>query len=206
MERDELAELHYIAPIANLASIARHGILSHAWAERMAPDHESVADVSVQARRADTRLTSGRTLHEYANLYLNARNAMLYRLCNEGRTRDLCVLRVDVRVLDRPDTYVADQNAATAATSIRRAPDGLTAIERSEAFARDWQRDDDLAKQDARAKTMAEALIPDRVPPALVGGAYVVDGRHGERVRERWPALPIAVDPDMFFGFEAWRQ
>lgn len=207
MERGELRELHYIAPIANLASIARHGILSHAQAARLAPDHESVADASVQDRRAGKRLPSGRPLHEYANLYLNARNAMLYRRCHEGRTRDLCVLRVDVRVLDRPDAYVADQNAASAAAaSIRRAPDGLTEIERSEAFARDWRRDDALAQQDARAKTMAEALIPDRVPPGLVAGAYVVDRRHGERVGEEWPALPCTIDPDMFFGFEAWRK
>ena len=44
---------------------------------------------------------------------------------------------------------------------------------------------------------MAEALIPDRVPADLVDGAYVVDGRHGERVRARWPALPITIDPDL---------
>ena len=206
MERDELRELHYIAPIANLASIARHGILSHAQAARKVPDHESVADETVQGRRVGKRLTSGRALHEYANLYLNARNAMLYRRCNERRTRDLCVLRVDVCVLDRPDTYVADQNAANAAASIRRAPDGLTAIERSEAFARDWRHDDERAQQEARAKVMAEVLILDHVPPDLVAGAYVVDRRHGERVRERWPALPISIDPDMFFGFEAWSQ
>lgn len=53
---------------------------------------------------------------------------------------------------------------------------------------------------------MAEVLIPDRVPPDLVAGAYVVDGRHGERVGEEWPALPCTIDPDVYFGFCAWRQ
>lgn len=83
------------------------------------------------------------------------------------------MLRVDVRVLDRPDAYVADRNAA----SIRRAPDGLTTIERSEAFARDWQHDDEQAQQEARAKVMAEVLILGHVPPDLVAGAHVVDRR-----------------------------
>ena len=206
MERGELRELHYIAPIVNLASIARYGILSHARAARVVPDHESVADETVQGRRAGKRLPSGRALHEYANLYLNARNPMLYRRCHEGRTRDLCVLRIDVRVLDRPGAYVADRNAASDSAGIRQAPDGLAEIERSEAFAYDWRRDDALAQQDARAKTMAEALIPDRVPPDRVAGAYVVDRRHGERVGEEWPALPCTIEPDVYFGFCAWRQ
>lgn len=109
-------------------------------------------------------------------------------------------------VLDRPGAYVADRNAASDSAGIRRAPDGLAEIERSEAFAYDWRRDDALAQQDARAKTMAEALIPDRVPPDLVAGAYVVDRRHGERVGEKWPALPCTIDPDVYFGFCAWRQ
>lgn len=121
MERGELRELHYVAPIVNLASIARYGILSHARAARVVPDHESVADASVQGRRAGKQLPSGRALHEYANLYLNARNPMLYRRCHEGRTRDLCVLRIDVRVLDRPGAYVADRNAACDSAGAGRA-------------------------------------------------------------------------------------
>lgn len=188
MERSELRELHYIAPIANLASIRALGILSHARAAKPASAHESVADASVQERRDRKRLASGRALHEYANLYLNARNPMLFRLCGEGRTRDLCVLRIAVRVLDRPGAYVADQNAARSSANVRRSAEGLAAIERSEAFARDWRRDDALARQDAGSRTTAEAPIPDRVPADLVDGAYVVDRRHGiDGDRQRRP-------------------
>jgi hypothetical protein len=50
MNRDDVQELHYMTPLANLGSIARHGIQSHARAARVA--HESVALDAVQDRRA----------------------------------------------------------------------------------------------------------------------------------------------------------
>lgn len=42
MRRDELAELQYITPIVNVASILQHGILSHKRASMLL--HESVGD------------------------------------------------------------------------------------------------------------------------------------------------------------------
>lgn len=45
MERSDLTELHYITPIANVASILDRGILSHASAARV--EHDSIADKSV---------------------------------------------------------------------------------------------------------------------------------------------------------------
>ena len=111
MDRGDLHELHYIVPLANLASIATQGILSHARAERV--EHKSVADPEVQSRRSQRRLPSGRMLHEYANLYINARNAMLYKRCAEGESRDLCVLRISQGVLNIPGTYVTSGNAAS---------------------------------------------------------------------------------------------
>ena len=42
MERHELEELHYIAPIANLESIISRGLLSHRRVSRLAA-HQSIA-------------------------------------------------------------------------------------------------------------------------------------------------------------------
>ena len=90
MERADLKELHYITPIANVASILERGILSHISATRI--KHDSVADESVQERRSRVQVQGKTRLHHYVNLYLNARNPMLYRLARgEGRTDDLCV-------------------------------------------------------------------------------------------------------------------
>ena len=76
MERAAVLELHYMTPIENLASVAMHGILSHARA--VAVQHASVALQAVQDQRAGKRVPGGRPLHEYVNLYFDARNAMMW--------------------------------------------------------------------------------------------------------------------------------
>jgi hypothetical protein len=94
MERSRVRELHYITDIANVSSILEHGIFSHRLVERLIGQHVSVASSEVQARRAGKRIWIGRrarALHDYANLYLDARNAMLYTLL-QNRRGDLIVL------------------------------------------------------------------------------------------------------------------
>ena len=90
MRREELDELHYITPIENVASILGKGILSHRLAARV--PHASVAMQAVQDRRSNKRVPNGRMLHEYANTYFNARNAMMY--LRRGARAQLCVLRI----------------------------------------------------------------------------------------------------------------
>ncbi len=199
MDRSELRELHYIVPIENLASIAKQGILSHAWAERV--EHRSVADPTVQSRRSRRRLPSGRMLHEYANLYLNARNAMLYKRCAEGGSRDLCVLRISQEVLDIPGTYVTSGNAASDWTRVAPGAAGLTVVDRDATFIRYWGTDDSQAAHVARSKTMAEVLVPGCVPPSFVTGAYAGNRQIAKRVLAEWSMLEAVVCPDIFFGF-----
>lgn len=98
MDRANLRELHYITPIANVPSILQHGLLSHQRSTRVG--HTSVAMPQVQARRAGRTLPSGRPLHAYANLYLTARNPMLYKL--RWKRDAICVLSVGADVLDLP--------------------------------------------------------------------------------------------------------
>jgi hypothetical protein len=134
MDRARIRELHYITDIANVASILELGILSHRLADQVA--HVSVADERVQAIRATKPIWTGRSyrwLHEYANLYLHARNAMLYRLLKRG-TGDLTVLAVDPCVLDIEGVLVSDRNAAGPAR-FEPIPDGLLRLDEEAVFA-----------------------------------------------------------------------
>jgi ssDNA thymidine ADP-ribosyltransferase, DarT len=80
MKRADLAELQCIAPIANLMSIADLGILCHNLAAGLA--HEDVSDHTIQDRRHGKVVPhesgDGRELHDYANVYICARNPMTY--------------------------------------------------------------------------------------------------------------------------------
>ena len=199
VEREHLDELHYIVPIANVRSVASFGILSHRRADELR--HESVADPSVQELRAQKRLPSGRMLHDYANLYINARNAVLYRRCKEGRMRDLCVLQVSPRALDVIGTYVANENAASDRVVFASAPRGLEIVDERATFVRAWRDDGSSAAETVWSRTMAEVLVPDRLPAGLIVGAYVGTRAVGRRVSGQWPSLAVSVSPDMFFGF-----
>lgn len=193
MERSELEELHYITPIANVGSILERGILCNASAARV--EHRSVADESVQERRSDVRVPSGTKLHHYVNLYLNARNSMLYRRARgERRTDELCVLRVTTEVLNTPGTVIADCNAASDYVQFYSVDDGLAALSRVELFATYWEN------WRHRSRMSAEALVPSVVGPEYLTGAYVgsdlAKGRL-ERIASR--RLPIVRNNRMFF-------
>jgi ssDNA thymidine ADP-ribosyltransferase, DarT len=81
MERAELDELHYITPIENVLSICEHGILSHNRMRKLGLVHTSVAMQEVQDIRKGVMVpgSAGKPLHEYANLYICARNPMLLK-------------------------------------------------------------------------------------------------------------------------------
>lgn len=111
MRKEEIAELHYITPIDNVDSILANGILSHRLVERVS--HRSVAMQEVQDRRKNKVVPGGRKLHEYANTYFNARNAMLYLLKDDHA--ELCILRISTAVFDLDGVIVTDRNAASSA-------------------------------------------------------------------------------------------
>src|SRR5687768_12873759 len=75
LDRSRVRELHYITPISNLPSIGRLGILSHEAADRL--QAASIAMPEIQDIRATKRVPNGLRLHQYANLYFDARNPMM---------------------------------------------------------------------------------------------------------------------------------
>src|SRR5271154_4800040 len=114
MDRHDLLELHCIAPIPNLVSIASRGILSHNQAGRVT--HLDMSDAVVQDRRKgkrvpDSRRSKPRELHDYANLYICGRNPMMY--VRRERHHELVLLRVSCEVLDLDEAVVADGNASS---------------------------------------------------------------------------------------------
>jgi hypothetical protein len=198
MERSRIWQLHYITDMANMASILEQGILSHRLAQRAASGHVSVADADVQVRRASKRVWVGRSsrpLHDYANLYVHARNAMLSILLHSGQG-DLTVLSVDSAALDLDGVVVADRNAASFASLFLPAAEGIAALDEAAVFAEWW-----TSSYEAKQLRMAEVLVPDRVPPSLIKGAYVPDHAAAERLRGHLSgrSLAIRVHPWLFF-------
>jgi len=134
MNRDEIMELHFIAPIANLPPIMKHGILCHRFAGQI--EHHSVAMAEIQEQRTNKRIPGAGALPDYANLYFDAHNPMLSKL--RAQNEDICVLQVDAKVLDLPGVIIADRNAASEWVRFFPVGEGLKALDRDRVFARYW--------------------------------------------------------------------
>ena len=194
MNRQDLIELHYITPIANVPSILAHGILSHNRAAKVT--HSSVAMQEIQDRRAKA-VPGGRPLHDYVNLYLCARNPMIYkRLDQHG---DLCVLRVSPQVLDIPGAIVTDRNAAGDYVAFQAAPGGLSIVNKDLTFADDWRDADQMVYWRKKAAKCAEVLVPDCVDPCHLLGAYVSCDEANARLEALGTGLPVTINGHMFF-------
>jgi hypothetical protein len=200
VKREELLELHYIAPIQNLPSIMARGILSHNRAKDVS--HASVADETIQGIRRDVRVPgSGRLLHDHVNLYFHARNPMMYRRLSARRR--LCVIRVSTEVLDLPSVVVTDGNAASGYTRFAPAPAGLSMVSRELVFARNWTHPDPIEFLRRRRARCAEILIPERVSPEHLFGAYISCAQSREQLEAAMGTsvtrLDVLVDGDLFF-------
>lgn len=197
MDRSRLRELHFIAHLADVPSILRHGILSHRRARRV--EHVSVASSDVQERRRRKKVPTGRhyrLLHDYANLYLDARNAMLYSLLEDWEGW-LTVLAVDPLVLDLPGVVVADRNAASGIARFSSvAEGGIEALDARVVFARSWKANDDL-----KQRRCAEVLVPGKGDPSWIRRACVPDRATERKLAQRLGhhELPIEVVPYLFF-------
>lgn len=199
MRRDELDELHYITLIDNVPSILAKGILSHHLAEKV--PHRSIAMQEIQDRRSNKKVPGGRMLHEYVNTYICARNPMLY--LRKGAHTELCVIRINPAVLDLEGVIVTDRNAASNA---RFSPSdtGLALIEREQVFAEYWiHPDDELATFNHKKIKCAEVLVPSRIAPNYIFGAYVSCIQSKRRLVEIAPRLPVTIDAHLFFQ-EQW--
>ena len=191
----KLSEFQNITPLVNIPSILVNGILSHAQASKL--PHHSVALQDVQDKRDKVQIPGGLTLHEYANVYFHARNPMMSRRRNEAQS--LCVLRVSTEILKIQGAVITDQNAVSKYVKFS-APDRLKFMNLDYVFAANWKHPDDQIEEWRHSSAKcAEALIPKRIPPDYLLGAYVVNDDARTELASLGFALPIDINSDLFF-------
>lgn len=181
---------------ANLASIAALGLLSHKRAQYVS--HVSVANIEIQQhRRAPKILPNQRSLHEYVNLYFDARNPMMSRLMFDG-VKDLIVVRVSADVLDLPGTIITDGNAAADITKFLT-PQRLGELDERRVYAVSWNDPDEFRKLELKRLRCAEVLVPDRVHPSYIKGCYILESSQCASCLNQVPGWTVEVRPYVFF-------
>lgn len=180
-------------PMGNIPSVLANGILSHELAAKL--KHHSVAMQPIQDKRDQKTIPRGIRLHQYANLYFHARNPML----SVRRNEDICVLRLSTAVLAVPGTVITDQNAASKYVRFL-APKQWGELNYDDIYARDWRHpNDQIQEWRHKSRKCAEVLVPQKVLPTMLIGAYVVDEASGKRLRQAGFTHHITVNADFFF-------
>ncbi len=125
---------------------------------------------------------------------------MLYFLVCQSLHSELCVLKISTDVLDLPGAVIADQNAATGRARFHPSPDGLQYVDRSMVFAEYWTNHaDPAARLNHKAIKCAEVLVPRRVGPEYIVGAYVSCIVSRDQMVQLCGGILVAIDSHMFF-------
>ncbi len=172
------------------------GILSNKGAKKV--QHNSVAMQAIQERRAKKKVPRGRPLHEYVNLYICARNKMLYKV--KGRHLELCVLCVNPDILDLPGVVVTDRNASSDYARFAPAPIGLQLVDYDLVFAEYWTHPGNQIREwEHGSIKCAEVLVPDQVEPKFITKAYVSCSEAQQAFLTSEVEIPVSINAHLFF-------
>jgi len=198
----QINQLYYITHIENLNSMLDMGILSHEQVEARNIPFKRIYDESIVSSRQLRTTPDGRSLWHFANLFFQARNAMLYRITCEHSIDDIAVLGLRFDVVNHSENFIALGNAAAGATDILPGQLGLRQIPTLRAdFAREYWSDEDGSKR----RMMAEVLVPDCVSPEYIQTIFVGSQAAAARAQNivnrsaLSPAPAVVVEPHMFF-------
>lgn len=195
--------LYYITHIENVDSILRNGILSHARVVKDGLKHERIYNAEIVGNRQHRLTPNRKSLWEFANLYFQPRNPMLYKVIygTDGVTLDeVAIIGVKVTILDRDDIYFSAGNAASDKSLILEKQTGKVIMEDyKQYFAAQYWSEDFGTKR----KIMAECLVPDHVAPSYIDCVYVANHKTAQTLKDKIKELPKQVDvipePEMFF-------
>ena len=171
--------LYHLTSVDNMASIYRHGLMSHNSAHGHGYVQRDIADQNVIARRREKEIF-GQELHDFVPLYFTYRNPMLFRRRNIQD--DVVIICVHNSLLFHPGAIFSDGNAASNRTRFFDDLNDLSAIDWECIGAERWTDFDD-----GRRKRCAEALIPHQVKTGFFRRLIVRTERARQAVDASFP-------------------
>jgi hypothetical protein len=192
--------LYYITHIDNLPSILKYGILSHKQVEERQISYTPIYDKEIIENRRNRIIPDGsdRNLWDFANVYFQPRNPMLYRVICEKSVNDLVVIALKSDILNYNDIFITTGNAVSSTTEILPAKEGKQALYKlTKILDKEWWTEESGDKR----KIMAECLVPKTISPEYIHTIYVVSHDIANKVRRLLPSTNIQVvpQPSMFF-------
>lgn len=174
----------------NLPSIFQHGILSWTTAHQRGLTAVDIANQDVQRWRTRPEPVYRRSIHDYAPLYINPKNAMLF--VRQNIQHELVILKVTPAVLQRHQHVYSDGNAACLNTQFSADPHVVAASDTALRAVR-WS---DVP--DGKRRRCAEVLVHPTVEPRFIVGAICSNQNLVNDIRPHCP-VPIVIDAAVFY-------
>lgn len=192
-----IKELYYITHISNIHSILKRGILSHRLVQEQDVSFTPIYDTQIVGNRRERTAPNGQSLWDFANLYFQPRNPMLYRVISEKDKNSIVIVGVKPQVLNINGAFVTTGNAASYLSEILPAKEGLDALSSLwNVIDNDWWKEEDGSKR----KIMAECLVPNVIPPEYIHTIYVANRNALEEILLPTSSKVVVVpEPHMFF-------
>lgn len=201
----KLRGLYYITHIDNIPSILDRGILCHRRVEEEEIKFTPIYDTEIVSNRKNRKLPDGRNLWDFANLYFQPRNAMLYRVVffSNISIEEIAIIGLKSTILDRDDILITTGNAASPYTEILAKKD--LSKEKAQKYIKnirekvekEWWAYEDGSKREL----MAECLVPEKVTPDYFSEIYVPNYEASKKLRSKISGtdIPIIPQPELFF-------
>ncbi len=109
------------------------------------------------------------------------------------------MLRVSPDVLDLPGVVVTSGNASSRWVRFGAGAAGLSIVDRALTFAEWWTHQDEIEYFKRKSAKCAEVLVPDRVDPGFIVGAYVSGDVGLAALRAASAALQSTFNGHLFF-------
>ena len=147
MNTSYINSLYYITHIHNLPSIFSQGILSHKKVDELNVSYTPIYDRKIVNQRKDKGTSEKNSLWEYANLYFQPRNPMMYRVVNETDTKKMAIIGIKPEILKTPGTLISDGNAASNPTRFFSVGEGTKVLKKQwKIIQSDWWNNEDGSK------------------------------------------------------------
>ena len=183
-----IASLEHITHLQNVADICDQGILNHYEARSKNP--YDISNHQVQNLRERQEPVYNRRIHEYAPLYFNTRNPMLY--VNISRQENIYVVQISLDVLDDMPFLFTDGNAAANKTFFSNNIDDLDKLPINVLKSKYWTN-----FNDGRRKMCSEVLIYDHIPARYIEKVYCRS--LSAKSRACSCSKPVEVAPTYYF-------
>ncbi|HIK33058.1 MAG TPA: DUF4433 domain-containing protein [Oscillatoriales cyanobacterium M4454_W2019_049] len=195
--------------IDNVISILQRGILCHRRIAQGDINFTPIYDSAIISNRQQRQVDENRVLWDFANLYFQPRNAMLYRVMREKSHKQIAILLISPTILNQKDIYITNGNAASDNSAIFSSVEGRRiAPNIRDEIDKEWWMDSDGSKR----KIMAECLVPESVSPELIRGIYVASESAKSELEQRIvqaasniKSVPVTIEPKIFFQPD-WRK